>query len=322
MNLTIRNVVWAKMLVAALDAGQDQGILHNDHLTQCKMWCSGNGHGNYNNAADWQFTVDGMEYQATAHTAFGGEELWIEVALNPNWKLQSNVFFGTRLPKSYVADAYAKGFVNRFKDGRVHIDTASIMGYYCKPELRTKMMGLPINLGENTFWLRAQDRIEDSRIAKKIAELNERQANKPARMANSKAMWARAELLLTNSNAFDQAYEDVLSLYPLLSDHGYKYRQGTHQPRTPFRTVPKPDKECVRFAIDWLAKSRPSINTKKVANSYGLKHRAEYSDGRGYITNGGFICAALMAGISMIGGKDGADEANPRFYINPVRKGK
>ncbi|MCY4673447.1 MAG: hypothetical protein OXD43_06765 [Bacteroidetes bacterium] len=309
------------MLVAALDAGQDQGILHHDHPTQCKMWCNGNDYGNYNNAADWQFIVDGIEYQASAHTLFSGAEIWIAVALNPNWKLQSNVSFGMRLPKPYVADAYAKGIVNRYEDGRVHLETGSIMGYYCKPELRTKMMDLPINIGENTDWLCPRDRIEDSRIAKKIAELNERKANKPAPMAKSKAMWARAELLLNNSDAFDEAYEEVLSLYPLLSDHGYKYRQGTNQRGTPFRTESKPDKECVRFAIDWLAKSRPSINTKKIASSYELKHQAEYSDGRGYITNGGFICAALMADIGMIGGKDRADEADLNFYINPVRKG-
>ena len=109
--------------------------------------------------------------------------------------------------------------------------------------------------------------------------------------------------------------EKVCNEYPNLTGHGLKkYKEDSvHQ-------LPNPN--GVQLCMRWLLendglKRRITINTKR--SSYGWKHIVEKSCGE-YVSNGEFICAALLLGYKM---KHPAGSPNAYFNIkeqDAVRK--
>ncbi len=118
--------------------------------------------------------------------------------------------------------------------------------------------------------------------------------------------------------AFDSgktAVEAILAAYPLLSDYGHgwpprdqkeiqpsleQYRKDLLSP-TSVKTITK--------LANWMEqnlKKRKTIN--KMRSSYGLKHK--FAEVIGYVTNGQFITAALIAGFGM-----DSDRPNPHFNM-------
>ncbi len=81
----------------------------------------------------------------------------------------------------------------------------------------------------------------------------------------------------------------------------------THKDRDDLTRAP----DEVELALKWLsfAGKRKTLNTRN--SSYGLKSLCERATGDGYLSNGAFICAALIAGFDFE-----VIEGGPNCYFN------
>ena len=105
------------------------------------------------------------------------------------------------------------------------------------------------------------------------------------------------------ANEFEAKVAEVKTKYPDLTQFGFG---GEGEVRM----------DAVNLCAEWLLKHdgldrRKTINT--ASSSYGLKHVVERVMGQ-YVTNGEFICAALVLGYKIRKIKD-----NPNAYFN-IRK--
>ena len=66
-----------------------------------------------------------------------------------------------------------------------------------------------------------------------------------------------------------------------------------------------------RWWVSWNFEHRASINPNR--SSYGLKHIAEKESPRGYLTNGVFIAAAVLAGFRW---RKIGDGLNAAFFVS------
>lgn len=119
------------------------------------------------------------------------------------------------------------------------------------------------------------------------------------------------------SKTFDDgkiAVEETLAAHPLLSDYGYGWAPRERRDIEPHLEKWRKDllhptsvKKILRLA-SWMERNlekRRTIN--KMASSYGWKHMFEGAFG--YISNGQFITAALLAGFKI-------DSSRPNPCLN------
>lgn len=89
----------------------------------------------------------------------------------------------------------------------------------------------------------------------------------------------------------------VLEMYPDLTRDGFRPSDWL---RTFFSHSP-PDLVCVDESVAWILKNHARIHRKSInlrITSYGMKHVVEEETGK-YVSNGDFICAAIMCGYKI-----------------------
>ncbi|KAB1929177.1 hypothetical protein F8280_00065 [Micromonospora noduli] len=104
----------------------------------------------------------------------------------------------------------------------------------------------------------------------------------------------------------------VLNDHPKLTANGYDHPDDWQADKRELgrqRIVTGLDE--VQAAYDWIVNLRPARITRDTSTSYRLKHEAEEA-GVGYVTNGAFIAAAFLAGVSV---KAGPGVVNPQIGV-------
>ena len=111
---------------------------------------------------------------------------------------------------------------------------------------------------------------------------------------------------MTDYSVYAGDIEQVLNKYPLLGASGFKYydkvyyktKERHEEVFVRDREYMKSSDALVQFAAArrWLRKQTKGV--QRLANSYGLKHRAERAEGT-YIPNGVFIAAAVAEGFKI-----------------------
>lgn len=104
----------------------------------------------------------------------------------------------------------------------------------------------------------------------------------------------------------------VLNDHPTLNTYGYDH-PDVRQPdkRDASRRQLAGELDEVQAAYNWILTLRRERITRDTSTSYGLKHEAEDA-GVGYVTNGAFIAAAFLAGVTV---KAGPGVANPQIGV-------
>ena len=110
---------------------------------------------------------------------------------------------------------------------------------------------------------------------------------------------------LLDATEVERSLAVVMTEEPLLNDFGIGLYDGhRRKPREERQCMFDKDRQSLRaslddvaWVVDWLAANIAPIKTgNRRRSSYGLKHIAEKQSPRGYITNGAFIAAAMIAG--------------------------
>lgn len=109
---------------------------------------------------------------------------------------------------------------------------------------------------------------------------------------------------------------------PLLNDFGIgPYSGNRRKPREERLRILAEDRKKLRNSLDdvawtvqWLESNIKPIKTiNRRRSSYVLKHIAEKHSPKGYLTNGAFVAAAMIAGYPY---KISADSPNPQFGMS------
>ncbi|MEV0214384.1 YozE family protein [Micromonospora sp. NPDC050695] len=104
----------------------------------------------------------------------------------------------------------------------------------------------------------------------------------------------------------------VLDAHPTLNTNGYDHPGfGPSDDWAASRRQLANRLDEVQAAYDWITTLRRCRITRDTATSYGLKHEGEQA-GIGYVTNGAFIAAAYLAGVTV---KAKRGEANPQIGV-------
>lgn len=112
---------------------------------------------------------------------------------------------------------------------------------------------------------------------------------------------------LLDAAELERSVAVVMAEEPLLNDFGIGLYDGhRRKPREERQRIFAKDRRDLRsnlddveWTVDWLAANIAPIKTiNRRRSSYGLKHIAEKQSPRGYITNGAFIAAAMIAGYA------------------------
>ena len=117
----------------------------------------------------------------------------------------------------------------------------------------------------------------------------------------------RAQHVVAVEAELERSVAVVMAEEPLLNDFGIGLYDGhRRKPREERQRIFAKDRRDLRsnlddveWTVDWLAANIAPIKTiNRRRSSYGLKHIAEKQSPRGYITNGAFIAAAMIAGYA------------------------